>query len=85
MKLLLLLLIVIVCISNFNFIYAAPKEMVFKIIMPDDIAVDTFNIGGKVNSNAESETEATTVATTTTLKALPALDPVKGVEDTDEE
>lgn len=75
------LLLIIVCISNFNFIHAAPAEMVFKVVMPDNVDVEVFNIGGKMKSDYKPSetTEATTTtttaesSTTTTGKVLPPV------------
>lgn len=98
MKLFFLLVIfLIACISNFNFIHAAPGEIVFKILVPDNIDVDNFNIGGKVKQGVAAAapavdpettpttTTSTTVLTTTTLKENPAANAAKSLEDTDEE
>lgn len=96
MKLFFLLVIfIIVCISNFNFIHAAPGEIVFKILVPDNIEVDNFNIGGKVKAGAAAAavepettpttTTSTTVSTTTAPKEIPAANAAKSLEDTDEE
>jgi hypothetical protein len=71
MKLLLLFFIVIICISsNFKFVDSAPGEMIFKIVVPDNIDVDSFNVGGKVkNNDGGAAAPPTTVAATTATTA----------------
>lgn len=81
---------IIICISN---ICAAPGEMIFKIVVPDNIAVDSFNVGGKVKNDGENPVApvtttlptTTTLATTTTFKRGIEPKAIAKSEETEEE